>query len=88
MLELLDSEVQECLRRADECAQRAKGAATRIFQRDFTDLELHWLKLASPLPFALGCKSSELVLDKQSSVDRQADYHCGSRWRRLFYKVA
>jgi hypothetical protein len=51
MLEFLDAEVRECLRRADECAQRAKSETNRIFQRDFVDLEIHWLKLARSYQF-------------------------------------
>jgi hypothetical protein len=46
MLENLDQEVRECLRRAEESAERAKRAPNPDIRRDFLEMEGRWLKLA------------------------------------------
>ncbi len=73
MLEFLDAEVRECLRRADECVQRAKSETNRIFRRDFIDLELHWLKLARSYQFC----------NELRSLGGQCELQCGELSDRL-----
>ena len=46
MLQTLSPEVRECLRHAEDCAQRAKIEPDPTVQRDFFDMERRWLKLA------------------------------------------
>jgi hypothetical protein len=46
MLQDLSPEVRECLRHAEDCAQRAKIEPNPTVQRDFFDMERRWLKLA------------------------------------------
>jgi hypothetical protein len=51
MLENLDQEVRECLRRAEESAERAKRAPNPDIRRDFLEMEGRWLKLARSYQF-------------------------------------
>lgn len=51
MLENLTKDVQECLRRARDCAERAKSEPDPAIQRDFFDMEGRWLKLARSFQF-------------------------------------
>jgi hypothetical protein len=46
MLQNLSPEVSECLRRAEDCAARAKCEPNPALQRDYIDMESRWLKLA------------------------------------------
>jgi hypothetical protein len=46
MLQNLSLEVRECLRHAEDCAQRAKIEPNPTVQLDFFDMERRWLKLA------------------------------------------
>lgn len=46
MLQNLSLEVRECLRHAEDCAQRAKIEPHPTVQLDFFDMERRWLKLA------------------------------------------
>jgi hypothetical protein len=52
VLQNLSSEVTECLRHADDCAQRARCEPNPSLRRDFFDMELRWLKLARSYQFA------------------------------------
>ena len=52
MLQNLSPEVTECLRHADDCAQRARYEPNPSLRRDFFDMELRWLKLARSYQFA------------------------------------
>jgi hypothetical protein len=51
MLENLDQQVRECLRRAEESAERAKRAPNPDIRRDFLEMEDRWLKLARNYQF-------------------------------------
>jgi hypothetical protein len=46
MLEVLNEDVRECYRHAEECARQARALSNPELRRDFLDLELRWLKLA------------------------------------------
>jgi hypothetical protein len=50
-LENLDQQVRECLRRAEESAERAKRAPNPDIRRDFLEMEGRWLKLARSYQF-------------------------------------
>jgi hypothetical protein len=52
MLQNLPPEVAECLRQADDCAQRAKREPDPSLRRDYFDMELRCLKLARSYLFA------------------------------------
>ena len=51
MLENLDQQVRECLRRAEESAERAKRAPNPDIRRDFLEMEGRWLNLARNYQF-------------------------------------
>jgi hypothetical protein len=51
MLQNMSQEVRECLRQAEDCAQRAKATSDPSVQRDFCDMEAHWLRLAKSYQF-------------------------------------
>jgi len=51
MLENLGEHVRECLRRAEESAERAKREPNLDIQRDFLEMEGRWLKLALSFQF-------------------------------------
>ena len=46
MLKVLNDDVRECYRHAEECARQAHAISDPKLRRDFLDLELRWLKLA------------------------------------------
>jgi len=46
MLRVLNDDVRECYRHAEECARQAHAISDPKLRRDFLDLELRWLKLA------------------------------------------
>jgi hypothetical protein len=46
MLANLSAEVRECLRHAEDCAERAKTEPNPALQRDYIEMEKRWLKLA------------------------------------------
>jgi hypothetical protein len=46
MLKVLNDDVRECYRHAEECAHQAHAISDPKIRRDFLDLELRWLKLA------------------------------------------
>jgi hypothetical protein len=50
-LENLRQHVRECLRRAEESAERAKRAPNPDIRRDFLEIEGRWLKLARSYQF-------------------------------------
>ena len=45
MLANLSAEVRECLRHAEDCAERAKIEPSPALQRDYIEMERRWLKL-------------------------------------------
>lgn len=51
MLEHLSEQVRECVKRAEECAARAKIEPNPTLQHDFIDMELRWLQLARSYQF-------------------------------------
>jgi hypothetical protein len=51
MLENLNGQVRECLRRAEESAERAKREQNPTLKRDFLEMEERWLKLARSYQF-------------------------------------
>jgi hypothetical protein len=51
MLENLSEQVRECLRRAEDCAERAKREPNSSFKCDFLEMEGRWLKLARSYQF-------------------------------------
>jgi hypothetical protein len=51
MLENLGEHVLECLRRAEESAERAKREPNPDIQRDFLEMEGRWLRLALSYQF-------------------------------------
>ena len=51
MLENLGEHVRECLRRAEESAERAKREPNPDIQRDFLEMEGRWLKLLQAISF-------------------------------------
>jgi len=51
MLENLGEHVRECLRRAEESAERAKREPNPDIQRDFLEMEGRWLRLALSYQF-------------------------------------
>jgi hypothetical protein len=50
--EQFSEQVRECLRRAEESAQRAKVEPDPALARDFLDMERRWLSLARSYQFA------------------------------------
>ena len=46
MLNTLSEQVRECLRHAEDCAQRAAAQADPKLKQDFLQLEQKWLSLA------------------------------------------
>src|SRR5215475_7589367 len=51
MLQNVNQQVLECLRRADDCAERAKREPNPSLQQDFLEMENRWLKLARSYQF-------------------------------------
>ena len=51
MLQSLSEDVRDCYRRADDCAEKAKVAATPQLRSDFLRLEKAWLMLARSYEF-------------------------------------
>jgi hypothetical protein len=51
MLENLSEQVRECLRRAEDCAERVKREPNPSLKRDFLEMEGRWLKLARSYQF-------------------------------------
>ena len=51
MLENLSEQVRECLRRAEDCTERAKREPNPSFKCDFLEMEGRWLKLARSYQF-------------------------------------
>lgn len=51
MLQSLSEDVRDCYRHADDCAEKAKVAATPQLQSDFLRLEKAWLTLAHSYEF-------------------------------------
>jgi hypothetical protein len=51
MLENLSEQVLDCLRRAEEAAERAKRAPNPSVRRDLLEMERRWLKLAHGYQF-------------------------------------
>ena len=51
MLENLNEQVRECLRRAEDSAERAKREPNPILKRDFREMEGRWIKLARSYQF-------------------------------------
>jgi hypothetical protein len=55
-LENLSQEVCECVRHAEDCAERAKREPNPTIERDFLDMERRWLRLARSYQFAAQLK--------------------------------
>ncbi|PWT82634.1 MAG: hypothetical protein C5B58_07905 [Acidobacteria bacterium] len=51
MLENLSEQVRECLRRAEDCAERLKRELNPDSKKDFLEMEDRWLKLARSYQF-------------------------------------
>jgi hypothetical protein len=51
MLENLSEQILDCLRRAEESAERARHEPDSAVRRDFLDMERRWLKLAHSYEF-------------------------------------
>jgi hypothetical protein len=51
MLDYLGQQVRECLKRAEESAERAKREPNPDIRRDFLEMEGRWLKLARSYQF-------------------------------------
>ena len=51
MLENLSEQVRDCLRRAEDCAERAKREPNPSFKCDLLEMERRWLKLARSYQF-------------------------------------
>jgi hypothetical protein len=51
MLQNLSQDVRDCYRRAEDCAEKARGAATEELREDFLRLEKSWLTLAHSYEF-------------------------------------
>jgi hypothetical protein len=51
MLQSLSQDVRECYRHAEDCAEKARGAATAELRTDFLRLERAWLSLARSYEF-------------------------------------
>jgi hypothetical protein len=51
MLQNLSQDVRECYRRAEDCAEKARGAPTEELREDFLRLEKSWLTLAHSYEF-------------------------------------
>ena len=52
MLQKVSKQVRECLRRAEECGQRAKIEPDPNAAKDFLDMERRWLSLARSYQFS------------------------------------
>jgi hypothetical protein len=73
MLQNLSDEVRECLQRAEQSAQRAKGEPNPAIKRDFLDMKRRWLKLARSYQF----------LDQLGSFTTHNKQKQAELWRRL-----
>jgi hypothetical protein len=51
MFQNIGEHVRECLRRADESAERAKHEPNPSLQQDFVEMEGRWLRLALSYQF-------------------------------------
>jgi hypothetical protein len=51
MLETLSQDVRDCYRHAEDCAEKARDAATPQLRSDFLRLEKAWLMLARSYEF-------------------------------------
>lgn len=51
MLQSLSRDMRECYRRAEDCAEKARHAATPALRTDFLQLEQAWLTLARSYEF-------------------------------------
>jgi hypothetical protein len=67
MLNNLSEQIRECLRHAEDCAQKATAHTDPQTKQDFLDLEQHWLFLARSYGF------TERLIDFPKATKRQAD---------------
>jgi hypothetical protein len=67
MLNNLSEHIRECLRHAEDCAQKAAAHTGPQTKQDFLDLEQHWLFLARSYGF------TERLTDFSNETKRQAD---------------
>ena len=81
MLANLSAEVRECLRHAEDCAERAKIEPSPALQRDYIEMERRWLKLA---------RSYQLCerLQAFSAYDEQQRRELSDRLEQLKRKLA
>ena len=66
MLNNLSEHVRECLRHAEECAQKAAAQSDPTLKKDFLDMERRWLSLARSYEL------SERLTDFSAETKRQA----------------
>jgi hypothetical protein len=67
MLNNLSEQIRDCLRRAEDCAQKAAAHIDPQTKQDFLDLEQHWLFLARSYGF------TKRLTDFSNETKRQAD---------------
>jgi hypothetical protein len=82
MLQNLSADVSDCLRRAEECAARAKCEPNPAAQRDFYEMELRWLRLARSFQF------TEQLRTFQTHQERLQDRQLTERLERLRGKLS
>jgi len=71
MLQTLSEDARDCYRRAEDCAEKAKGAATPELRSDFLRLERAWLMLAHSYEFT--SRISAFHTEPQASRDDAAE---------------
>jgi hypothetical protein len=71
MLQNLSPDVRECLRRAEDCAARAKRETNTELQREFFEMEMRWLKLARSFQFAEQLRT--FTIHREGEADRDRD---------------
>lgn len=65
MLQTLSDDVRDCYRRAEDCAEKARGAATEELRADFLQLEKAWLTLAHSYEFT--SRLSDFTADRKAA---------------------
>ena len=65
MLQSLSQDVRDCYLRAEDCAEKAKGAASPPLRSDFLRLEQAWLTLAHSYEFT--SRLSSLSADRKAA---------------------
>ena len=83
MLANLSAEVRECLRHAEDCAERAKMEPSPALQRDYIEMERRWLKLARSYQLCERLQLSRLMTSSSAENSLIAWSNSSVSWPKI-----